>query len=137
MKPRKLKKYIESKLTAESRTQLFKRLRFKINGRTANSKGWINDIKGPPSLGEDKSDHFVVNLNTGAVCDRGSTGGTGDLWSCIGDVCGCGFRGALEWAADELNIQPPNTYVIFILPGCKSEPFTHSGSFSVTVNGIK
>ena len=108
MKPRKLRKHIESKLTAEGRTQLFKRLGFKINGRAANSKGWVNDIKGPTSLGEGKSDHFAVNIKTGAVYDCGSTGYTGDLWSCIGDVRGCGFRGALEWAAGELNIQPPN-----------------------------
>ena len=108
MKPRRLRKHIERKLTAEGRTQLFKRLGFKTNGREANARGWINGIQSPPSLGEGKSDHFAVNLNTGAVCDHGSTGYTGDLWGCIGDVRGCGFREALEWAAGELGIQPPD-----------------------------
>ena len=105
MKPRKLKRHIESELTAEGRMHLFKRLGFRINGHKANAKGWISGIEGPASLAEGKSDRFAVNLNTGAIRGHSSAGYAGDLWKCIGDVRGCGFRGALEWAAEELSIQ--------------------------------
>ena len=89
---------LDNQLTRQDRALLFRKLGIEIPSNKADTDGWINGLKLPPSIHDDTNASVSVNLSNGGIIDHGGHF-SGDLFKLAQIILDCSFPEALEWVA--------------------------------------
>ncbi|GAB5519480.1 MAG: hypothetical protein RhofKO_17310 [Rhodothermales bacterium] len=87
----------------------FELLGFSFEGKRPNEKGWVPNLRLPPSIANDKNPSVSVNLHTGACHDFGSPL-KGDLVTLVEKQRACSPAEAIRWLREALGLKGSSAF---------------------------